>query len=350
MSPWQIELASDVVPLSVEWLYPGYLARDKLALLDGDPEMGKSLLTIDLIARLSRGQELPDGSTFGRPCTAIILTAEDSREDTICPRLEAAGADLSRVVLPRFVGRLPRFPDDLSYLRELIEAADADLVAIDPLLAFLPPKVSANLDQCVRQALSPLAELAEQTQAAILMIRHLTKRRMERAVYRGQGSMGIVAAVRTALLAAVHPQKPAERVLTVVKSNLGLRPPAQGYRVFASPVGQPMIEWTGPVDLSADAASRGEGPVRNRERAIDWLKRQLANGPRRAAELHAAAADAGIPEATLHRAKAQLPAESQRIWISEENRGEWWWYDPDAPWPADAPFRKPRELRPLGWL
>src|SRR5262249_172381 len=47
------------------WLWPGRLALGKLAMLDGDPGMGKSLLALDLCARLSTGRPLPDGGAAG---------------------------------------------------------------------------------------------------------------------------------------------------------------------------------------------------------------------------------------------------------------------------------------------
>ena len=47
---------------AVSWLWPGRLALGKLAMLDGDPGLGKSLLTLDLCARLSSGRPMPDGS------------------------------------------------------------------------------------------------------------------------------------------------------------------------------------------------------------------------------------------------------------------------------------------------
>ena len=58
MSPWELELCSDLKSAALEWLWPNYLPRGKLVLLDGDPGMGKSLLTIDLVARLSRANPL----------------------------------------------------------------------------------------------------------------------------------------------------------------------------------------------------------------------------------------------------------------------------------------------------
>lgn len=351
MSPWKAELCCDVVPTRLDWLWPRYLARGKLAILDGDPAMGKSLLTIDLIARLSQGGPLPDRSKLPRPCTSILLSAEDDPADTVRPRAEAAGADLSRLVLPNFGGRVPRLPDDLPALEELILERSADLVVIDPIMAFLPPNVAANLDQCVRQALTPLAGVAARTGCAVLLVRHLTKTGRDRAIHRGQGSMGIVAAVRTALFAAPHPHDPDARVLAVAKSNMGRHPPALGYRVVESASGQPVVEWTGPVDVTADAAGGAKPTVelRAKDRATDWLRQQLAGGPRPAADLYAAAAAAGIPDRTLERAKAELRVQSHRTHDCKTDRGEWWWYDPCAPWPKNAPFKKPDpyDLPPL---
>jgi hypothetical protein len=77
----------------------------------------------------------------------------------------------------------------------------------------------------------------------------------------------------------------------------------------------------------------------------DELGRKPA-GPLRAADLFAAAA-ANISEGTLKRAKAELGAGSHKGRYSPTGRAAWYWYDPDAPWPADAPFKKPYELPPL---
>ena len=79
-----------------EWLWPGWLALGKLTILEGDPGLGKSFLTLDLCARLSTGRELPDGSTSAGPSSTIVLSAEDDVEDTIKPRLEAMSADMAR--------------------------------------------------------------------------------------------------------------------------------------------------------------------------------------------------------------------------------------------------------------
>ena len=92
---------ADVTPEPVRWLWPGRIPLGKLSILDGDPGLGKSLITLDLAARVSAGRPMPDGTLpdLDGPAGVVLLTAEDDPADTIRPRLDAAGADCSRIVL-----------------------------------------------------------------------------------------------------------------------------------------------------------------------------------------------------------------------------------------------------------
>jgi RecA-family ATPase len=90
-------LLSEVEPERVEWLWPGRIPKGKLSLVEGDPGTGKSALTADLAARVSTGGELPDGASC-EAAGVVLLSAEDGLADTVRPRLDAAGADPSRVV------------------------------------------------------------------------------------------------------------------------------------------------------------------------------------------------------------------------------------------------------------
>jgi hypothetical protein len=276
------------------------------------------------------------------------LSAEDSAADTLRPRAEAAGADLDRLVVVAAPDGAPmRFPADLPALEAFIRERGADLVVIDPVMAFLPPEVASNNDQCVRRALTPLARLAERTDCTVLLVRHLRKQGGAKAVYRGLGSVGIIGASRAALMVAVHPADPTLRVLAMAKPNLAGTSPPLGFRLRGDSSGRVAVEWSGPLDISADALGLPPLPaLRPRDRASDWLSRELANGPRKAAALLAAAAGAGIPERTLKRAKIDLGVKSQLLHHEDDTR-EWYWYDPGAPWPKDAPFKKPFELAPL---
>src|SRR5262245_39877055 len=95
---------SKVAPLDqvtcqrVPWLWPVRIPLGKLTCLVGDPEVGKSFLSMDLAARVSSGRCWPDDPTRPAPRGhVLLLNAEDGLEDTVVPRLHAAGADLARV-------------------------------------------------------------------------------------------------------------------------------------------------------------------------------------------------------------------------------------------------------------
>jgi hypothetical protein len=76
----------------------GYVPLGKLTVLEGDPGLGKSLLTVALAAAVSTGDysRLP-GGVNRPPRDVFFVTYEDGLRDTIRGRVGAAGADLSRV-------------------------------------------------------------------------------------------------------------------------------------------------------------------------------------------------------------------------------------------------------------
>jgi hypothetical protein len=88
---------SQLAPARVVWLWTCRLACNKLAILDGDPDLGKPLVALDLCARLSTGRPWPDGAPGPAIGNAIVLNGEDGDEDSTLPRLEALGANLDRI-------------------------------------------------------------------------------------------------------------------------------------------------------------------------------------------------------------------------------------------------------------
>src|SRR5260370_37884868 len=94
-----IVLAERVVAEPVSWLWSDMIPQGKLVILDGDPDVGKSLIALDLCARLSTGRPFPDGGPSPGPCNALVLSAEDKASDTIVPRLKHFGADMARIAV-----------------------------------------------------------------------------------------------------------------------------------------------------------------------------------------------------------------------------------------------------------
>jgi hypothetical protein len=89
---------ADVVRVPLEWLWPSRIPAGKLTILDGDPGLGKSTISIDLAARVSTGRPFPGETTGRAPAGVVLLSAEDGLADTIRPGVEAAGGDPARIV------------------------------------------------------------------------------------------------------------------------------------------------------------------------------------------------------------------------------------------------------------
>jgi hypothetical protein len=326
----QIVPLSQLVPRSVNWLWPGRLALGKLAILDGDPDLGKSLVTLDLCARLSTGRDFPDGQPSGGPANSVVLSDEDNAEDTILPRIQALGGNPERVfVMPHNDSGSSgpfRIPTHLDALDAALERMAARLLVIDPIVAFLEQGAHFRDDQSVRRALSPLAALAERRQCVAKMVRHLNKSGASRSLYRGGGSIGIVAACRSAWLAVRDPNDPKRCVLAQVKNNLAAPQPSLVYEVQRRVDAPPTLAWHGTSELRADqllAAAARIDPLGPRQRARDFLLEFLRDGPRLAREFWPVAQRHGLSKRTLWRARRDLDIRSHRLYMQGRQVSYW---------------------------
>jgi hypothetical protein len=230
---------------------------------------------------------------------------------------------------PAAAVRLPTLAD-LDAIREAIKEAGARLVIVDPLYAYLPGKADAYKDQDVRSVLAPLAKMADETGVAVVVVRHLNKKPGGDPLYRGGGSIGIIASVRSALLVAPDPDREDVCILASVKCNLTARPPSMSYMLCATSDGRTatvmwLRESSPHTAWSLTAAETEYQDQRSaRHNAQEFLSRFLAEGPRPAKEAFAAAADAGISERTLKRAKAGLKVQSVK------GDGGWSWRLPST--------------------
>jgi len=336
-------LLCDVIPEPVKWLWPGYLPAGKLVVLDGDPGLGKSTIALDLAARITRGHAMPDGTKSEcAPGGVVILSAEDGPADTIRPRFEAAGGDLTRArILTGVKGTdkdgnpylLPPTIEAVGAIRETVQMIDARLVIIDPLMAHLSGGTNSNRDQDIRAALSPLVKLADETGAAVLVIRHLNKTKSENSPkYRGGGSIGIIGAARIGLMVLEHEGK---KVLTNPKNNLAKEAPTLSYDIEGVQVGEiwtSRIAWGKVVDKTAAeilfTQATGDGKKKPKmEQAIALLDELLGSGPASWTKIEAEAGRKGISIATIRRAKEHF-SETETPIIAQHiggKNGYWIW-------------------------
>lgn len=343
--------ASSVTTKDVVWLSPGRLAAGKITVLDGDPGVGKSTITIDLVARITTGRPLIGAPGWGtdkivtKPRGAVMLSAEDDDADTIAPRLMAAGADLHRVAFLKMrdtAGNeyLPTIGRNLGEIEWLIGSTDAAILVVDPLMAYLDADVKSNSDQDIRRLLSPLASMASRTGCAIIVLRHLNKALGMASLYRGGGSIGIIGAARIGLLAAKDPDDESgqTRVLAVQKCNIGPEMPSIEYRVVG--VGDKdmsRIEWRGVTTKAAvnllgqpqDAEERSEATA-----AEVWLADLLESGSVSAVEVYRQGTKEGFSQRTIRRAGAKMHVKNIKQGFGKD--GAWHWQLP-SPLTVHAP-------------
>jgi hypothetical protein len=301
---------SDLTPEQTEWLWHGRIPKGEITIVDGDPSVNKSSLLLDMAARVSQGREMPDGSK-GIEGGVLLLLGEDSLQKTVMQRLGAAGADIGRIVVPNRPVSIPR---DLTVIEEIACQIRAALIVIDPVMAFLG--VDSNGDQKVRAALTPLKSFAEKTGVAVVLVRHLTKRGGMHALYRGTGSIGIIAATRSALLVGVSPEEPNLRVLCQTKSNLGPLASSLLFEPVPNIDGVVKIDWRGECDFGPEDLLSPRQPHGGRlAAAMVFLTELLTQGSLPQQIVKIKAIQAGMGYRTVERANHPAPTKPFRFHV-----------------------------------
>jgi len=330
-----LQCFKDVESKPLRWLWYGRIPLNKLILFSGDPDQGKSLVTLDVISRMTRAAAFPDGA----PCeqgSAIILSAEDDAEDTLRPRLDAAGADVSRVYLLQMVrvrltnGELveKEFSLDTDLLaleKALDEHPDVRLIVIDPISSYLGA-IDAHKNSEVRRILTPLTKMAARRGVTIIALNHLRKADGP-AIHRSIDSVAFVAAARAVWDFAQDPDDEDRHFMVVAKGNLGKKGHGLAYRVTGQ-IGSPYLEWDStPVTMSANDALGGTAGQESSERreATGFLEETLGGGPRPVKEVKGEARRAGITEHTLVRARYRLGVKARKQGFG----GGWEWVLPE---------------------
>jgi hypothetical protein len=315
---------ADIEARPLTWLWHPRIPSGKLTTVNGDPGLGKSLLTGDIAARVSTGAGWPDDpSSPTEAGSVVIVSAEDDAADTIRPRLEAAGADLNRVhVLEGIQGygstktitkRHFSLQRDLPAIDAMLKKlTDVKAIILDPITAYLD-QVDSHKNAEVRGVLAPLAELAQRHNIAIIGVNHLNKGSGP-ALHRSMGSVAFVAAVRAAWLVARDKDDADRRLLLPLKNNLAPDQGGLAYRIVANDAGVPHLAWEkAAVNVTADDALRPDDQGDSEKAgAIEFLQQQLVAGPIESTVIEERAKAGGLKSRTLQRAKKALKVRSFR--------------------------------------
>ncbi len=373
--------ASDIQPERLEWVWPGRIARGKVALLGGPPGLGKSQVTANIAAIVSSGGEWPCGEGRAPQGGVLILSAEDGIADTIVPRLIAAAADVQQIHIiaaatrPDGTGRRTfSLKTDVDLLERLAEeTGSVRLIIIDPISAYMGG-ADGNGNVETREVLEPLAEMANRLGIAVVAVTHLNKGGAgnQSALNRFAGSIAFVAAARSAYLIIEDPQDENRRLFLQAKNNLGPKGKGLAFRVeqrlISSNIVASNISWdTNHVTASVDEAlsaseSRGNNEGRSgKDEAADFLKGLLTVEGTPVLEIEREAREAGLlgPDSPISQNKSFRSAREALGVVPQRKggtgaSGKWVWVLPDTPKmpskPYDAPFLEEGTLDAVGHL
>jgi hypothetical protein len=164
----RLRCIADVKAEKVNWLWQPYIPKGKLTLEEGDPGIGKSWISLAIATAVTLGKGLP-GQESVEPANVLLASAEDGLGDTIRPRLDAMGADISRIFA--IEGALTLDETGLARLESYLERVRPSLLIIDPLVAYLGAGVDIHRANETRAVMAQLARLAEKYDSAILCLR-----------------------------------------------------------------------------------------------------------------------------------------------------------------------------------
>ena len=328
----------------VEWLLYPFIPYGKVTIIQGDPGEGKTTMVLQIIAKLTRGEpilpvtdttkekrsdeadsENTDSDVEGNiqeqssisPVNVIYQTAEDGLGDTIKPRLLAAGADCSKVLVIDD-SDLPLTMSDIR-LEEAIVQTKAKMVVLDPIQGFLGAEVDMHRANEIRPLMKRVAVLAEKYHCAVILIGHMNKNSNGKSSYRGLGSIDFQAAARSVLIVGRVKDEPEVRVVCHTKSSLAPEGTSVAFRLDKNNG----FEWIGEYDISADELLNGDGRGQKSRKAKEFLLEILANGGMTQKKIAEEAEAQGIKSKTLWNAKRELEIDSVK-------RGkQWYWMLPE---------------------
>lgn len=308
--------------------------------------------------RVTTGKDFPDGTKNERGPQRVLLAAtEDDLKSTLIPRLIAAEADLTKVViLERVVikteakqktkKRMLQLAEDSKLLKlTLRNNPDIAAVALDPISSYFGG-CDPNKDKEVRPVMEAIADACESSKTAFVGIIHNNKRGDADAIGKILGASSVVGVSRAVWGFARDREKKGEYFMSLVKGNLARKRTGMKYQIIDATVvidGKneilPRTDWLGESEESADevlqknrdADGSGNKDKKKIEVAKALVMAQLETGPKLLRDVYRIGEEQGISDKTIQRANRDLG-----IFVRKQPGGPWWLsLNEEQPWHSE---------------
>ena len=320
---------SEVVNKDIKWLWKPFIPFGKVTMIQGDTGIGKTHVLIKVMADISNGLYPPTmeadhllPQVEGEPVKIFYVSVENGIDDTIAPVFDQFGGNRDYVQYQdESKGHFVLNGDEI---REVVKQTGAQVIVIDPWQQFLEEMTSSN-NKGVREMIGEVQIAADETGAAVIFTGNYTKGGGSSEAQRGIGGAELSNTLRC--------------ILTVNRSNLGpyIRT-VQATKMSLpgkemTPVALQMVDGdlrfvdyltlkdalidapkelrdenaafpeVGVTDEEPEEKPAPEKPKSAVDKAVEFLQETLANGPIDSNEVKRLAAEIGISESSLSRAK-----------------------------------------------
>lgn len=262
----------EVVEEDVDWIYENVIAIGFISIFAGQTSQGKSFVVCDLIARLTRGDELPFSKDKRSPCR-VLMISEDPLEQMLGPRLNSMGAVKESVRFLTWEAMATYTLTDTDMLDQAyLECSEPILLVIDPPQNFLG-KADEHKNSEVRTVLMRVVAWLQKRLAACILIMHVNKQigKGLAALDRIMGSVAWATTPRIAIGFTDDPDNQDQHIMAGIKNNLGRKAQACTYRIVTTTPKRAKVEWGSVIDISADDAMNKVKRKPVGHSAVEWI-------------------------------------------------------------------------------
>lgn len=307
----------DLEEKEIDWLWFPYIAKGKITLLQGDPGCGKTFISTSMASIITTGGKFPFTEQNCEIGNVILQNNEDGKEDTLLPRLKLQGADCNRVYC---INEEEQYltVQDYDRIERVFKELRPTLLIIDPIQSFIGD-VNINVATEVRTALTPLKNLANKYNCAVIIVMHMKKDTNTKAIYRGMGSVDFLGIARSVLMATKSPDDDNEKLLFHIKGNNAKLGSALIYQVTDKG-----LEWLNTRDdLEIDSIMNQNFDTKL-ENAKSFILGCLSKQEMSAKDLSSVGNTTGqFRDKTFNTARANL--KTANIITNYQNNNKWYW-------------------------